>query len=59
MSQTPSPMTPAIRAIATQLPAPHWTTQELLEAAENRFTDKLRDMLARLGVNSRHSVLAN
>lgn len=59
MSQTPSRMTPAIRAIAAQLPTPRWTTQELLEAAENRFTDKLRDMLARLGVNSRHSVLAN
>lgn len=59
MSQTPSPRTPAIRAIAAQLPAPRWTTQELLEAAEKRFTDKLRDMLARLGVNARHSVLAN
>ena len=59
MSQTPSQMTPAIHAIAAQLPTPRWTTQELLEAAENRFTDKLRDMLARLGVNSRHSVLAN
>ena len=59
MPQTPSPMAPAIRAIAAQLPTPCWTTQELLEVAENCFTDKLRDMLAHLGVNSRHSVLAN
>jgi 3-oxoacyl-[acyl-carrier-protein] synthase III len=59
MYQAQSPMAPAICAIAAQLPAPRWTTQELLEAAENRFTDKLREMLSRLGVNSRHSVLAN
>lgn len=59
MNQTPSPIAPAIHAISAQLPAPCWTTQELLEASENRFSDKLQGMLARLGVNSRHSVLAN
>ena len=59
MNQTSSSVAPAIRAIAAQLPAPRWTTQELLEASENRFSDKLQGMLARLGVNSRHSVLAN
>jgi len=59
MNQTSSPVTPAIHAISAQLPAPRWTTQELLEASENRFSDKLQGMLARLGVSSRHSVLAN
>ncbi len=59
MNQSPPIIAPAIHAIAAHLPAPRWTTQELLEASENRFTDKLLGMLARLGVNSRHSVLAN
>lgn len=59
MYQASLPMEPAIQAIAARLPAPCWTTQELLEASENRFTDKLREMLMRLGVNTRHSMLAN
>ncbi len=57
MNQTP--IAPAICAIVAQLPEPCWTTQELLEASGNRFSDKLQGMLAHLGVNTRHSVLAN
>ena len=53
------PVAPTIVAITAHLPEPRWTTQELLEAAGNRFSDKLQGMLARLGVNSRHSMLAN
>ncbi len=59
MNQTPSLIAPTICSISAQLPVPRWTTQELLEASEHRFTDKLLVMLARLGINSRHSVLAN
>lgn len=59
MNQTQTPIAPTIRAIAAQLPEPCWTTQELLEASGNRFSDKLQGMLANLGVTTRHSVLAN
>jgi 3-oxoacyl-[acyl-carrier-protein] synthase-3 len=59
MNQAQTPVAPTIRAIAAQLPEPCWTTQELLEASGNRFSDKLQGMLANLGVNTRHSVLAN
>lgn len=50
---------PTIRSISAQLPEHSWTTDELLNAAGNHFSDKLRDMLARLGVDKRYSVLAN
>jgi 3-oxoacyl-[acyl-carrier-protein] synthase-3 len=50
---------PRIRSIAAQLPPHSWTTDELLKASGDRFSDKLRDMLARLGVHKRYSVLAN
>jgi 3-oxoacyl-[acyl-carrier-protein] synthase-3 len=50
---------PTIYSIATELPKPCWTTDELLEAAGDHLSDKLRDMLGRLGVNKRHSLLAN
>lgn len=59
MNQTSLSIAPAICSIAAQLPVPQWTTQELLEASNGRFTDKLVGMLDQLGVNSRHSVLAN
>ncbi len=50
---------PTIRSITAQLPSPSWTTDELLQASGRRFSDKLRDMLTRLGVDKRHSVLTN
>ncbi len=59
MNRTWTPMAPTIHAIASQLPEPCWTTEELLAASEGRFSDKLEDMLRRLGVDKRHSVLAN
>src|SRR5579864_8167145 len=59
MNQTSLSIAPAICSIAAQLPVPQWTTQELLKASNGRFTDKLVGMLDQLGVNSRHSVLAN
>ncbi len=52
-------VSPTIHSIAAKLPEHSWTTDELLNAAGDRFSDKLRDMLDRLGVNKRHSVLAN
>lgn len=55
----PLPVAPTIAAIAAHLPEPRWTTQELLEVAGNRFSDKLQQMLSHLGVDARHSVLAN
>ena len=54
-----STVLPTIRSISAKLPEHSWTTDELLSAAGDRFSDKLRDMLTRLGVNKRHSVLAN
>ncbi len=54
-----STVLPTIRSISATLPEHCWTTDELLNAAGDRLSDKLRDMLARLGVNKRHSVLAN
>ncbi len=59
MDQTQTPLSPTIHAIAAQLPEPCWTTEELLEASRDRFSDRLQDMLRRLGVDKRHSVLAN
>ena len=54
-----STVLPTIRSIAAKLPEHSWTTDELLNAAGDRLSDKLRDMLTRLGVEKRHSVLAN
>jgi len=53
------PVLPTIHSIAAQLPPNSWTTDELLHAAGGRLSDKLRDMFTRLGVDRRHSVLAN
>ena len=54
-----STVLPTIRSIAAKLPEHSWTTDELLNAAGDRLSDKLRDMLTLLGVEKRHSVLAN
>lgn len=54
-----STVLPTIRSISAKLPEHSWTTDELLNAAGDRLSDKLRNMLARLGVDKRHSVLAN
>ena len=45
---------PTIRSISAALPEHYWTTDELLNAAGDRFSYKLRNMLARLGVDKRH-----
>jgi 3-oxoacyl-[acyl-carrier-protein] synthase III len=50
---------PALTAIAAELPSPQFSTSELLAAAGGRFSDRLVEMLAGLGIEKRHSVLAN
>ena len=57
-----SPLTildPRLTAIAAEVPAPHWSTTELLSAAGGHLSTRLADSLAGLGVEKRHSVLAN
>lgn len=54
-----STVDPRIVSIAAELPAPRWTTDELLAAGGDRLSDPLREMLSSLGVDTRHSVLAN
>lgn len=50
---------PVIRSITAKLPDPVWTTEELLEASGGRLSDLLREMIRKLGVERRHTVLAN
>jgi 3-oxoacyl-[acyl-carrier-protein] synthase-3 len=50
---------PRLTAIAAELPCPAWTTEELLAAARGHLSDTLADMLGRLGVHTRYSILAN
>ena len=50
---------PRIISITAEMPRPRWTTDELLAAAGDRLSDRLREMVSALGVDSRHSVLAN
>jgi 3-oxoacyl-[acyl-carrier-protein] synthase III len=50
---------PHLNAVVAQLPAPHWSTQELLDASGGRLSGRLAEMLGGLGVEKRHSVLAN
>ncbi len=52
-------VSPTIRSISAQLPEHSWTTDELLKASGERLSGRLRDMLSRLGIDKRHSVLAN
>jgi len=59
MNHIQVPVAPTICAIASQLPEPSWTTEELLAASKDRFSEKLKNMLGHLGVDNRHSVLAN
>jgi 3-oxoacyl-[acyl-carrier-protein] synthase III len=50
---------PCLKAIAAAMPEPHWSTDELLSAAGDRLTPKLVDMMRDLGIDNRHSILAN
>ena len=50
---------PRITSIAAELPRPRWTTEELVAAAGDRISDRLRDMVSTLGVDTRHSMLSN
>lgn len=52
-------MMPIIRSIAAKVPKPVWTTEELLDASAGRFSDMLREMICKLGVEKRHTMLAN
>ncbi|CCH32380.1 3-oxoacyl-[acyl-carrier-protein] synthase III C-terminal domain-containing protein [Actinosynnema sp. NPDC047251] len=58
MTQT-TVLDPHVRAIASALPEWHWSTGELLTAAGGRLSDALADMMGKLGVDNRHSILAN
>ena len=55
----PTTVDPALGAIAAALPRPAWSTEELLAAADGHLSDMLHDMLGWLGVQNRHSILAN
>ncbi|WP_020672108.1 3-oxoacyl-[acyl-carrier-protein] synthase III C-terminal domain-containing protein [Amycolatopsis nigrescens] len=61
MSNTAAPKTvnPVLNAIAAELPRPAWSTEELLTAGHGHLSDKLVHMFGGLGVQTRHSVLAN
>jgi predicted naringenin-chalcone synthase len=50
---------PHLNAVAAVLPGPRCSTAELLAAAGPRLSDRLSAMLGDLGVDTRHSVLAN
>ena len=50
---------PCIRAIASAVPEPHWSTDELLEPARDRLSAKLVGKIGERGADNRHSVLAN
>ncbi|MEV6836322.1 3-oxoacyl-[acyl-carrier-protein] synthase III C-terminal domain-containing protein [Streptomyces sp. NPDC051133] len=50
---------PILLGIAAELPRPVFSTGELLDASQGLFSDRLTAMLAALGVDKRHSVLAN
>jgi len=50
---------PHLRAIASALPGFHWSTEELLAHAGDRLSPKLVGMMHKLGVDKRHSTLAN
>lgn len=52
-------MRPVIGGIATCLPEPCYTTDALLARSGGRFSRDLQEMLGRLGVVQRHSILAN
>lgn len=50
---------PHIAAIATAFPPARWGTEELIELTREHLSDALVAMIRRLGVDYRHSVLAN
>src|SRR5438046_1688355 len=50
---------PKIVAIAAELPSPEYSTEDLLAAGRDHLSDSLVAMLSNLGVDKRHSVLAN
>jgi 3-oxoacyl-[acyl-carrier-protein] synthase III len=50
---------PCLRAIASAVPDPRWSTDELLSAAGDRLSPMLVGMVRELGVDNRHSILVN
>ncbi|MEV6430207.1 3-oxoacyl-[acyl-carrier-protein] synthase III C-terminal domain-containing protein [Nocardia sp. NPDC051463] len=50
---------PYLVAIATEVPPHRYSTEELLAASRGHLSDKLGAMLGSLGIEQRHSVLAN
>lgn len=50
---------PHLVAVAAELPAPEFTTDELLAAGREHLSEKLVAMLGSTGVHKRHSVLEN
>ncbi|ANP53152.1 3-oxoacyl-[acyl-carrier-protein] synthase-3 [Streptomyces griseochromogenes] len=50
---------PVLLAIAAELPEPAFSTGDLLDASKGMFSGRLTAMLATLGIDKRHSVLAN
>jgi len=54
-----STVDPRLITITAGLPRPVWSTDELLAAGRGHLSDHLVHMLGRLGVHTRHSILAN
>ena len=52
-------MDPVIVSVAAQMPPSCITTEELLHKASGHLSDKLRAMMAQLGIDRRYSVLSN
>lgn len=50
---------PCLLAVSAELPPSRWSTAELLAAADGRFSERLATMLDGMGVQTRHSVVAN
>ncbi|MFD9698043.1 3-oxoacyl-[acyl-carrier-protein] synthase III C-terminal domain-containing protein [Lentzea sp. NPDC059081] len=52
-------VSPRLAAVAKALPPSRLSTDELLDAGRGHLSDKLVDMLLRMGVETRYSLLAN
>ncbi|MEV6258616.1 3-oxoacyl-[acyl-carrier-protein] synthase III C-terminal domain-containing protein [Nocardia sp. NPDC051929] len=50
---------PRLLGIATELPRWEHSTEELLEAGQGHLSDRLEEMARSLGIDKRHSILAN
>lgn len=52
-------ISPRLTSIASALPTPEWSTEELMTAARGHLSERLEEMLLDLGVERRYSILSN